>query len=1365
MPFSISPTGDLSFALQGSIGPSDGIVGAEISAFDPGSDRLFTTSASGLQVINLADPTAPALVSVLDFSTLGFATTDITSVAVKDGVVAVALPAASSADPGQVVFLDATTLAVLGSVTVGALPDMLTFTPDGTKVLVANEAEFQEDGTAGAAGSVSIIDISGGIATATVQTAGFTAFDGQEATLRAAGVRIFEGQSVSLDVEPEYIAISPDGTQAMVTLQEANAVAILDIATATFTSIVPLGLKDYSTLLADFSDRDGPGNDPLINLTTGNPVFGLLMPDAIDAYEAGGETFYVIANEGDDRDDFLATEETIRLGNDAYDLDDTAFPSEEALKDSDLLGRLTVSNAPGLRGDTDGDGDIDQILAYGGRSFSILDDAGNLVFDSGDALERIVAEQFPDLFDDGRSDNKGPEPEGVEIATIGDTTFAFVALERSNLTLAFDITDPAAVTYTGAIRRDGDVSPEGVLVIAAEDSPTGTALFVASNEVSNTISVFSATPVYRLQLLHFADGEAGLLASDTAPNLAALVDAFDDDFANTLILAGGDNYIPGPFFAAGTDSSVAATHNKGNNPGAADIEIHNRIGVQASTIGNHEFDFGTNTFSDIVGDAEFPYLSANLDFSADSAISGRFLETVGTGGLEDAATLARRIVPSAVVNSGGEQIGLVGATTQIVETISSTGNVEVEGFAEGTETNDMVLLAAQLQPVIDDLIAQGVNKIIVMAHLQQIALEQELATLLRGVDIILAAGSNTRLGDDTDEAVAFPGHAADFAGPYPIVTTGADGGTTLIVNTDNEYTYLGRLVVDFDAEGNVIVDSLDEDITGAYASTDANVAAAWGVDEADLDTIAFADGTKGAEVAEITDAVQAVIEDQDGNVFGFTEVYLEGERNLVRNQETNLGNLSADANKVAGEGALGGGTLVASLKNGGGIRTAIGSVDVVTGEKNPPLANPAAGKPEFGISELDVSNSLRFNNLLMVFDTTAAGLKAILEHGVAVLGGQGRFPQIGGIAFGFDPDLAAGSRITNISAIDENGVVIARIVENGVVSADAPATISVVTLNFLANGGDGYPMKANGENFRYLLADGTVSAAVDEALNFTATEGFASVGLEQADVLGEQKALEDFLRENHGTVDAAFDEADTDQTLDTRIQNLNFRDDTVLDGQVIFATTGDDNEVGTAGNDLIVGYDGADTLMGGLGEDLLAGREGNDLLFGDAGRDRLRTGEGDDTAFGGTGNDSLYGEDGDDSLAGGDGVDVIRGGDGADTLLGGAGRNLLEGGLGENAFLFEIPGVGRDRIVNFDADDMFLLSASGFAGLTAGIALTAGQFTVDSAAIGDAAQILYTTATGRVAWDANGDDAGGVSVLGFVAGAPMVTAADFAVIA
>ena len=1193
-PISTTPTGALDISVKGSLA----LAGAEISAFDAGSDRLFTTSSSGLQVVDLSDPSSPSLIATVDFTALGFATTDITSVAVKNGVVAVALPAADKALPGKVVFLNAADHTLLGSVDVGALPDMLTFTADGSKVLVANEGEINSDGTDGE-GSVSIIDISSGVATATVQTAGFTAFNGQEDTLRDEGVRIFEGRSVSQDVEPEYIAISPDGAKALVTLQEANAIGILDIATATFTDIVPLGLKDWMGLQIDVSDRDGPGDSAAINLVDDAPVFGMYMPDGIAAYQAEGQTYYVIANEGDDRDDFIDPNETIRVGSDDYDLDDGAFPNEAVLKEDGELGRLTVSNAPGLRGDTDGDGDIDQILTYGGRSFSILDSQGHQVFDSGDALERIIADQFPDLFDDSRSDNKGPEPESVVIGSVGGKTYAFVGLERSNLTLAFDITDPTQVSYAGAARNAGDIAPEGLLLIPAADSPTGKDLLVTSNESSNNISVFemaAAEPAaFTLQLLHFSDGEAGLLAGDTAPNLAALIDAFDDDFANTLVLAGGDDFIPGPFLNAGADPSLSALAAIGATAaGRPDIAMLNAMGVDASTIGNHEFDLGSTIFRDAFTPsgawegALFPYLSSNLDFSGDGALSSSFTDTLdgGTGtSIPEANTLAGRIAPAAILTEGGEKIGLVGATTQLLEAISSPSGTEVEGFPTGPgangEVDDMDLLAEQLQPIIDEMIAEGVNKIVLMSHLQDIDNEQLLATKLHGVDIILSAGSNTRLGDADDEAVAFPGHDASFDGTYPIVTQGTDGKTTLIVNTDGEYTYLGRLVVDFDANGEIILDSVTnrQNINGAYASTDENVAEAWNVDVADLDTTAFADGTKGDQVRDITTAVDAVITAKDGNVFGFTDVYLEGERSIIRSQETNLGDLAADTGIHALKEILGAAAddqFIVGLRNGGGIRAQIGSVDI-HGNKIPPVANEDAGKPEGAVSQLDVENALRFDNRLMAFDTTAAGLKAILEHSVAAGTNQGRFGQIGGIRFSYDPDLAAGSRILNISLIDESGKVIARVIENGEAAADAPDVITVSTTNFTANGGDGYPIKENGENFRFLLSDGTLSAPIDEALDFTLPANVP------ANAMGEQAAFEHYMETFHDTAADAFDIADTPEAQDMRIENLNSRTDAVFEGVTTVGDAGDNVLTGTAGDDTIEGGAGDDTIDGGSG--------------------------------------------------------------------------------------------------------------------------------------------------------------------------------------
>jgi VCBS repeat-containing protein len=698
------------------------------------------------------------------------------------------------------------------------------------------------------------------------------------------------------------------------------------------------------------------------------------------------------------------------------------------------------------------------------------------------------------------------------------------------------------------VDKGGDAFAEGT------DTVTGFENF-SFGGVTYTTADLTPYLLFSLQVLHLADGEAGLLAPKTAPNLAALVDAFDNYIDNTLILSGGDNFIPGPFGAAGTDPSLTPVLGGTTAVFRPDIAIHNKIGVQVSAIGNHEWDLGSNVFNEALlanggfPGAQFALVTANLDFSADSAIRGRADESLGgTAGNKfagaEASTIKGKIAPWTTVTTGGETIGILGATTQLLNNISSPSGTTVKG-APGAD--DMDLLASQLQPIIDQMIASGINKVILQSHLQSLNNERVLATKLNGVDIILAAGSNTRLGDENDQAVEFPGHAANFADTYPIVVNDAENGeTTLIINTDNEYTYLGRLVVDFDAEGRIVVENLDPTINGAYAATTENVAQAWNDLDGDLSDTAFAEGTKGEEVADITDAVNAVLLAKDGIVHGFTNVYLEGERAQVRGQETNLGNLTADANALVARNALQGEgadvPFMVSLKNGGGIRAQIGALDSSGGgtDKLPPLANPDAGKPAGGVSQLDIENALRFNNGLMVFDTTPTGLLAILDHAAGRLNGNGGFPQIGGLRYSYDEGAAAGARVKSVALVDENGELVT-VVKDGLIVPDAPDLIRVVTLNFTANGGDEYPIKANGSNFRYLLADGTLSAPVDEALNF--------VNSAPANFLGEQKALADFMAANYGTPETAFDEADTPEAQDQRIQNTDLRSDTVLENQ------------------------------------------------------------------------------------------------------------------------------------------------------------------------------------------------------------------------
>ena len=480
----VNPTNSLTFQMLASIE----LDGAEISAYDAGTQRVFTTSGDGLQIIDLSDPTSPQLVTTLDIGA-------VTSVSTFGGLVAVAVPAANRTDPGKVLLFDAYG-ALLNELTVGSLPDMVTFSPDGSKILVANEGEstFAEDVQNGVTfvnpvGSISVIDMSGGAASASVQTATFDAFNSQVATLKADGVRLFVGSpgfettTVAQDLEPEYIAVAPDGQTAWVTLQEANSVAVVDLSGAApaITQIIPLGLKSWDGLQFDPNDKDGAGI-----FYSDLPIFGMYMPDAIASYEVDGETYYVTANEGDDRDDFI--DETARLKDVTLD---PSFSSDLV----DKAGRLTVPALAGVNGDTDGDGKIDQILTYGARSISVWDSSGNQVFDSGDLIDTFVAAHFPEFYDDGRSDNKGSEPEGVTIASFEGHTYAFIALERYDSTMVFDVTDPENPVIATFLAHAGDDAPESGIFISADDSATGEAMFLVSNEGSNTLTVFElATP-------------------------------------------------------------------------------------------------------------------------------------------------------------------------------------------------------------------------------------------------------------------------------------------------------------------------------------------------------------------------------------------------------------------------------------------------------------------------------------------------------------------------------------------------------------------------------------------------------------------------------------------------------------------------------------------------------------------------------------------------------------------------------------------------------------------------------------------------------------------------------------------------------
>ncbi len=522
-PAIVEPT-PVSLALTkiGGFTHSGGLSSAEITAYDPLSKRLFVINGANasVDVLNLADPAKPTLIGSIATASIGAGLGGINSVAVFNGIVALAIEASPKTNNGVVAWLRASDLAVLGTNTVGALPDMLTFTPDGKHLLVANEGEPNSYGLADSVdpeGSVSIIAVSGLTPTATasnlvrtVSMAGFSSFNNQLATLRAAGVRIYgPGASVAQDLEPEYITISADSTTAYVTLQENNAIATIDIATKTVTSIKPLGFKDHNLvgMGMDVSDEDGA-----IDSNTGTPIIkigpvpvkGMYLPDALASYTVNGKTYLITANEGDTRADWPGFNEETRVrAHCALGLDPTVFSdAAKQILDSNL-GRLRITTSPnGGSAGKNAAGLCTELYSFGARSFSIWSSDVSRVFDSGDDLEQRTKALSNVAFNashdnntlDSRSTSKGPEPEGVAIAKFGDRTFAFIGLERVGGVMVYDVTNPSSATFVNYLNtRDGitsDRGPEGLTIIKASDSPNGKPLLVVGNETSGTTAVF-----------------------------------------------------------------------------------------------------------------------------------------------------------------------------------------------------------------------------------------------------------------------------------------------------------------------------------------------------------------------------------------------------------------------------------------------------------------------------------------------------------------------------------------------------------------------------------------------------------------------------------------------------------------------------------------------------------------------------------------------------------------------------------------------------------------------------------------------------------------------------------------------------------
>ena len=653
--------------------------------------------------------------------------------------------------------------------------------------------------------------------------------------------------------------------------------------------------------------------------------------------------------------------------------------------------------------------------------------------------------------------------------------------------------------------------------------------------VINTRSKKGTTqkPHFTLQLLHAPDQEGGINSIQDAPRMSSLIRALTRKYPNrTLLTSSGDNYITGPFFRASSDKSMRPLLGLPGS-GRGDIAIINAMGFQVSALGNHEFDAGTRLVASLLQRKEkkgrvyegtlFPYLSANMDFRHD-----KFLGKFVTHDAQEAKTIPHKIAGSCIIKVHGEWIGIVGATTPRLHKISSPGQAVITP----ANPNDIDALATALQKRVDVLLQKGINKIIMLSHMQQLDIEVRLASKMRGVDIVIGGGSDVILADKTDRIR--PGDRAE--GPYPIWKTSASGEPVAVLNTDGQYKYLGRMVIGFTKKGVLLPATLDPKESGAYAADDQGVRELGNV-------------PAHPRVLEIVRGIQNVLKIKDGTFFGKTNTFLNGLRQSVRREETNLGDLTSDANLYVAR--LADPKTTISFKNGGAIRNHIGFVSShlnpfakKRGRKKrdhskvlyyPTAPNNMTGKKVGQISRLDIENALRFNNSLVLLDVTAKQLKTIIEHGVANWTPTitpGRFPQVSGLAFSFDHKKPVGQRVRSLAIYKKDGSIADVVIRNGKLRGNPQRTFRMVTLYYLSKGGDGYPMPSPKSSKTRLVR-------LTEALK-------DKPGLARFTKPGtEQDALAEYLLKYYSQANP-YSTKDTPMKSDQRIQNLAYRNDTVL---------------------------------------------------------------------------------------------------------------------------------------------------------------------------------------------------------------------------
>lgn len=509
----------------------NGTSAGEIVGFDKVSKNLFVTSSSSaayqINIFDLSNPSSAVGVGAIDFSSSFGITANmsaLSSVAINSAKgfgVASLIPTANTTTPGKVGFFNLSTRTSLGTIDVGYHPDSVSFSPDGSKLIVVNEGEFNASSATNAPGSISIIDVSSitssnlaNLASLTPVTRDFSS--GNLASgVSLSGIRNSNLAAIGTSgnfissvpdftqapnqdpnaIEPEYASVI--GDKVYVSLQDNNAIGEYDLTQNLWTKITNLGTITQTI--------DATDTGSTISIT--QAVKGLPMPDTLATYSKNGKTYVVTANEGDARvDDRDVSRFGDIAGSDSMNniIDQNApsnFPTTQTgARANEALGRLNVSR---LDGDTDGDGKIDDPTMLGTRSFTIWEVTGSglqRVYDSGSYFETYIRDNDPTGWVDSRSDDKGPEPEGLTLGEIDGKTFAFIGMERNNGIFMFDITDPNAPSFFGYTRTsDGSntpLRPEGMSFISAADSPNGQNLLVVGYEGDGTLASSERIGVY-----------------------------------------------------------------------------------------------------------------------------------------------------------------------------------------------------------------------------------------------------------------------------------------------------------------------------------------------------------------------------------------------------------------------------------------------------------------------------------------------------------------------------------------------------------------------------------------------------------------------------------------------------------------------------------------------------------------------------------------------------------------------------------------------------------------------------------------------------------------------------------------------------